>query len=146
MVSTILNRRVTKLIFLIWNGVQGKIIYWTVITCYKYEELLTFNILFLVLGQLTPGQFHPRQFPPDNCLLDNCPPDSSNLGQLHPKQFPPTTISSRTIPPDSSHLGLLYCLRIITSQQLLSRAMVFTNYIFFNAIFCFFSMAQLYDF
>ena len=108
MVSTILYRRVTKLIFLIWNGVKGKIIYWTVITCYKYEELLTFNILFLVLGQLTPGQFHPRQFPPDNFLLDNCPPDSSNLGQLHPKQFPLRTTLPRTIsthdnfPPDNS--------------------------------------------
>ena len=66
--------------------------------------------------------------------------------QLPRGQFPPRAIAPWTIPPDNSHLGLLHCPRIITPGQLLPRAMTNTNYGFFMAIFCFFSMAQIHNF
>ena len=67
------------------------------------------------------------------------------MGTIARGQFPPRAIAPWTIPPNNSHLGLLYCLQIKT-RQLLPRAMTFTNYNFFMAIFCFLSMAQLYNF
>ena len=87
------------------------------------------------LGQFPPGQFLPRQLPPGQLS-----PGNSNLGQLTPGQLPPRTTTPRqfpprivalwTIPPDNSHLGLLYCSWIISSQQLLLRAMTIKNYNF----------------
>ena len=98
------------------------------------------------LGQYTPGQFPhrtitPRQFPPR----------AITPGQRFPGQFPSRTISPWefapwTFSPDSSYLGLLPCPRIITHRQLLPRAMAITSYNFCMAIFCFFSMVQLYNF
>ena len=55
--------------------------------------------------------------------------------------FPPGQLA-----PDNSQLGQLYCPRIVTPAQVLPRAMTITNYNFFMAIFCFFSMSQLYNF
>ena len=86
----------------------------------------------------------PRQLPHGQLPPGQLSPDNSHLGQLPPGQFPPRTISPCTIPPDISHLGLLYCPRIIIPGQLLPRAMA--NYNFFMSNFCFFSMAQLYNF
>ena len=73
---------------------------------------------------------------------------SGQLPPLLPGQSPPkgNHPPRQFNPPDNSHLGLLYCLQIITPQQLLPRAMKITNYNCLMAIFCFFSMAQLYNF
>ena len=62
--------------------------------------------------QLRPGQLPPRTIAPE---------------PLPPEQFPPGTIAPWTIPPENYHLGLLYCPWIITSGQLLPRAMTITN-------------------
>ena len=59
--------------------------------------------------------------------LGQLPPRTIAPEPLHPEQFPPGTIAPWTIPPDNYHLGLLYCPWIITSGQLLSRAMTITN-------------------
>ena len=102
----------------------------------------------------------PGNCPLDNCTLencfrtspskDNCPPDNSHLGQ-----FPPQTIRTLDNCPvdncpletshEQFHIGLLICPRIITTRRLLPRAMTITNYNFFMAIFCVFSMTQLYN-
>ena len=84
-------------------------------------------------GQLPPVQLPPGQLPPDNSHLGQL-----LLGQLSPGQFPPITIAPWTISPDTSHRGLLYYPQIITSRQLLSRAMTVTNYNFSWLFFCFF--------
>ena len=57
------------------------------------------------------------------------------LGKFHSGKFTPGQFSPRTIalPPDNY-------------TQLLPRAMTITKYNFFMAVFCFFSMAQLYNF
>ena len=96
------------------------------------------QLIALVLGEFPPGQL-----PPDNCPRANCPLDNCHLGQLPPPPglFPPTKIAPWVIPPDNLHLELFYCPQASTPGQLLPRAMTITNYNFFMAIFCFFSMA-----
>ena len=89
-----------------------------------------------VLGQFPPWQLPPGQLPPGQL-----PPKT-----IAPRQSPSRTIVPWTIRPENFHLELLYCPRIVRSRQLLSRVMKITNYNFFIAIFCFFSMTQLYNF
>ena len=107
---------------------------------------------FAVLGQFFPGKLPPGQCPLGQLSLTTiasrkiAPPDNFHLGKLLPRQLSPREMAPWTNPPDNSHLGLFYCPRIITSGQLLPRAMAITNYNFFIAIFCFFSMSQLYNF
>ena len=114
-----------------------------------------------ILRKITPGKLSMGNCPRTIPTLDNYP--------LPPGQFPPRTITTWPIAPqaiptdgnyprsiapwtissDNSDLGLLYCpspFRIITPWQLLHRAMTIRNYNFFMTIFCFFSMAQLYNF
>ena len=84
-----------------------------------------------VLGQVPQEQFPPRTI---------------TSWTINPQIFPTRAIAPGTVPLDSSYLGLLYCPWIITPQQLLPRATTITNYNIFMAIFCFFSMVQLYNF
>ena len=85
--------------------------------------LLTLYWLLQVLGQFPPGQL------------------PSALEQLPRGQFPSRAIAQGTITTWD------FCItpRIFTPGQLLPRAMIITNYSFFMAIFCFFSMDQLYN-
>ena len=103
------------------------------------------------------GQFHPGQLPPEQLPPGKLSPENSHLGQLPTRQFSPRTITPEQFPSwtigflraitswaisqDDSPLGLLPCSRIITSRQLLPRAMTITNYNFFMATFCFFFIA-----
>ena len=100
-----------------------------------------YSYVILRLRDLDSSSTPTGQFPPDNCPSRHLPP-----GQLLPRLLPPRTIAPWTIPSDNSHLVLLYPTRIITLRQLLPRAMIITNYNFSIPIFCFFSMAQLYNF
>ena len=91
--------------------------------------------------------FHSsRTIPPGQVPWGQFPPRTITPWTINPQIYPTRTIAPWTIPLDSSHLGLLYCPWIITPQQSLPRATTITNYSFFMAIFCFFSMAQLYNF
>ena len=83
---------------------------------FSWEFLKIFRT---VLGQFPPGQFPRGQLRP---------------GQLAPGQFPPWTISLTQFPPRAID-G--FPPRTIT---------LLTNYNFLMAIFCFFFIAQLYNY
>ena len=62
----------------------------------------------------TPWAIAPRTISTDNCHLRQLPQDNSEPGQLPPDNCL----------PKNSHLGQLYCPRIITPRQLLSRVVL----------------------
>ena len=99
----------------------------------------TCSIKNAVLVQFPSSQLSPMLTP------GQLPPRTIARRTLPPGQVPPRTIAPWIIPLDNFQ-GLLYCPQIITPGQLLPGAIAITNYNFFMAMFCFFSMAQLYNF
>ena len=95
---------------------------------------------------IAPDNSHLEHYPLDNCFPKNSHRHQLRIGQLPLGKFPPRTITPGQLPPENSHRGQLYCPRITAPWQLLPRAKTITHYNFFLAIFCFFSMAQLYNF